>query len=70
MVSREFIAFAVALAILACATLVAGLIVMLAWNAAMPHLFGLPQATFANGVGLSFLAAALRGPTLEKKSCR
>jgi hypothetical protein len=38
----------------------AGLGAMLAWNISMPALFGLPRASFANGVGLACLAMLFR----------
>ena len=40
--------------------LVAGLIVMFAWNVSMPQMFGMPHATWLNGLGLSILAATIR----------
>lgn len=47
-----------------------GGIVMLAWNASVPLLFGLPQATWPAGVGLVFLANATvrRSRPIDKPS--
>ena len=45
-----------------------GGIVMLAWNASVPALFGMPTATWVNGVGLIFLAnATLRRRLIDKR---
>jgi hypothetical protein len=40
----------------------AGFGAMLAWNLAMPELFGLKEATHFNGVGLALLAMFLQSP--------
>jgi hypothetical protein len=39
---------------------VAGYVLMLAWNLAVPQLFGMPTATWPNGVGLSLLVGAVK----------
>ncbi len=35
-------------------------LVQLGWNWSMPQLFGLPEASFRNAMGLSLLALAVR----------
>lgn len=37
-----------------------GVVLMLFWNCAMPDLFGLPEATYRNAVGLVGLAVGAR----------
>lgn len=48
---------------------VSGYVLMLAWNLAVPHLFGMPTATWANGVGLAILIGAAKvriSPSIAK----
>jgi hypothetical protein len=39
---------------------------MLAWNMAMPDLFGLPRASYRNGLGLALLIECVRGLSQTK----
>ena len=56
------------LLILPAILLLAGGAMMIAWNLSMPALLGLPQASFANGLGLACLAMLLRNqPAVERK---
>lgn len=49
-----------------------GLVILLLWNWLMPHIFGLPEITYWEGVGLLILSCILfgrmsGGPSGEKK---
>jgi uncharacterized membrane protein len=64
---KEFIGTIFSLAVTIGIYAIEGGIVMLAWNASLPHLFSLPSATWANGVGLVFLAnATLKRRPIDK----
>lgn len=47
------------------ALLVCGGLAAWAWNCSMPHLFGLPHATYGNGIGLALLVTMLRGTQIR-----
>lgn len=53
--------FLLAVAVIAGFSALSALILMLAWNAFMPHVFGLPEVSFVQAFALTFLIGAIKG---------
>jgi len=64
---NSFEAVAAVIGMIAIAIVLLGYPLMLLWNWLMPIIFGLPEITFWQAIGLNFLSTILFKPTTIKK---
>ena len=63
---NSFETFAAFLGMIAIAIVLLGYPLMLLWNWLIPNIFGLPEITFWQAIGLNFLSTILFKPTTIK----
>ena len=66
MKNNNFEAIAAFIGMIAIAIVLLGYPLMLLWNWLMPNIFGLPEITFWQAIGLNFLSTILFKPTTIK----
>jgi hypothetical protein len=66
MKNNSFEAIAAFIGMIAIAIVLLGYPLMLLWNWLMPNVFGLPEITFWQAIGLNFLSTILFKPTTIK----